>query len=174
MNIYVVRHGQTDWNKENILLGSTNKPLNEIGIKQAYQLKEKLKKIKFDHIITSTLERAVETANIVSNNGPIITNEKLKERDYGKLEGTRPKNISYYWDIKINSTDYSVESLQDFLTRIFEEINQIKEIYNQDENILIVTHYGVVMAIDAYFNQKFNYCFDNFLIGNCEYRIYKI
>lgn len=174
MNMYVVRHGQTDWNKENILLGSTNRPLNQTGIEQAYKLKEKLKDVKFDHIISSSLERAAKTANIVSNNGKIITNDNLKERDYGKLEGTKPKNIAYYWDIKINSEEHSVENLKKFLTRIFIEMDQIIKKYQKDENILIVTHYGVVMAIEAYFNEKFNYCFDNFLIDNCEYRRYKI
>ena len=174
MNIYVVRHGQTDWNKKGILLGSTNRPLNSKGKEQALQLREKLKNIKFDFIISSSLERAITTAKIATTNTKIIENDNLQERDYGKLEGTKPKNIAYYWDIKINSGDNSVETLENFLKRIFEEMDKIVERYQQNKNILIVTHYGVVMAIDAYFNEKFNYCFDNFLIDNCEYRRYII
>ena len=174
MNIYVVRHGQTDWNKEGILLGSTNRPLNSKGKEQALQLREKLKNIKFDFIISSSLERAITTAKIATTNTKIIESDNLQERDYGKLEGTKPKNIAYYWDIKINSGDNSVETLENFLKRIFEEMDKIVERYQQNKNILIVTHYGVVMAIDAYFNEKFNYCFDNFLIDNCEYRRYII
>ena len=52
MNIYVVRHGQTDWNKKNVLLGSTDMPLNETGEKQAIELKNKLEGINFQVIFS--------------------------------------------------------------------------------------------------------------------------
>ena len=82
MNIYVARHGQTDWNKNGILLGSTDKSLNEKGKKQALELKKKLQHIKFDTIISSDLKRASETAKIVSNDITIKKNKRLRERFY--------------------------------------------------------------------------------------------
>ena len=174
MNIYVVRHGQTDWNKKNILLGNTDKPLNKAGKLQAYKLKEKLENVKFDIIISSNLKRAVTTAKIINNKNEILLDENLKERYYGLLEGTTPKNIHEYWDIKKNLNTNSVEPLEDFLKRIFKEMDFIIQEYNEFENILIVTHYGVIMAIDAYFKEKFNQCFENFQFGNCEYIKYNI
>lgn len=173
MNLYVVRHGQTDWNKNKILLGNTDIELNDIGKKQALQLKDKLANIKFDYVISSNLKRAYETANIISNN-KIIQNTQLRERSYGKLEGTSPKNISEYWNVQKNLKDNSVEPIKSFLNRIFAQLDNILKNYNTCENVLIVTHYGVVMAIDAYFNDKYNYCFDNFIIENCEYKKYNI
>lgn len=173
MNIYVARHGQTDWNKQNILLGSTDKPLNEIGRSQALQLKTNLENIKFNYIISSDLKRTVETAQIVTNNNQnIILNSNLRERYYGDLEGTTPKNINRFWNVKYNINESSVEPIREFLNRIFTELDTIIRTYDDTDNILIVTHYGVVMAIDAYFNNKFDYCFDNFILNNCDYRKY--
>lgn len=175
MTIYVTRHGQTDWNKKNILLGSTDMELNETGKSQALQLKKQLENISFEHIISSDLKRAHETAQIISNNNPnIILNSNLRERNYGELEGTTPENIGRFWDVPANISENSVEPIQTFLSRIFKELDNIIKNYNKNDKILIVTHYGVVMAIDAYFHNKFDYCFDNFLFNNCEFRTYEI
>lgn len=175
MNIYVVRHGQTDWNKKGILLGSTDKSLNDEGRKQANQLKKELKSIDFEYIISSDLKRAWETAEIISNsNKCIIKNEKIRERNYGELEGTSPNNINEFWDVSTNLKDYSVESIKEFLNRIFNEVDNIIENYKDSNNLLIVTHYGVIMAIEAYFGNKFDYNFSDFKIKNCEYRKYQI
>lgn len=62
--IYVVRHGQTDINKEGRLQGRAGLPLNEHGIEQAKGLRGKLKDIKFDYIFSSPQERAIQTAEI--------------------------------------------------------------------------------------------------------------
>lgn len=172
MNIYVARHGQTDWNQKGILLGSTDKNLNENGKKQAMELKRKLQHIKFDYIISSDLKRTLETANIVANNCTIIKDSKLRERNYGLLEGTSPRNISEFWNVSTNLNNSSVEPIKDFLNRVFTEVDFILEKYKTCENILIVTHYGVVMAIAAYFSNKFDYCFDNFVLENCDYKKY--
>lgn len=174
MNIYVARHGQTDWNKKNILLGNTDKPLNEVGKSQALQLKNNLNGLTFDYIISSDLERAFETAQIVSNNQPIIKNVNFRERNYGKLEGTTPERINRFWNVSTNISEDFVEPIIDFLNRIFNELDKIKQTYKENDNILIVTHHGVAMAIDAYFNNKFDYCFDHFELNNCEYRQYKL
>lgn len=84
--IYIVRHGQTNWNKEGRYAGRKNIPLNEEGILQAKQLKEKLKNIKFDIVITSPLKRAIQTAQEITNQ-KIIIDERIIERSNGELEG---------------------------------------------------------------------------------------
>ena len=66
ITLYVIRHGQTDWNIENRLQGSTDIPLNDVGIKQAQESALKLKNTYFDFIISSPLKRAFETANQVN------------------------------------------------------------------------------------------------------------
>ena len=174
MNLYVVRHGQTDWNKEGILLGNTDKELNEKGQEQAFQLKKELKRIKFDCVITSPLDRTKETAKIITDRNDIIEHINLKERNYGELEGTKPKNINKYWKVQDNLNDKNVEPIKIFLNRVFKEIDLITQEYKKCNNVLIVTHYGVIMAIDAYFNERYEYCFDHFVIDNCEYKKYSI
>ena len=80
MKIYVTRHGQTDWNLEGKTQGRVDIELNEVGIKQAKQTKEKLKNIDIDLIICSPLKRAKKTAEIINEgrNIPIIYDEEIK------------------------------------------------------------------------------------------------
>ena len=65
--IYVVRHGQTDWNLEGRFQGRIDIPLNEKGKSQAKKTKEKLEGIKFDKVFSSPLKRALETAKNITD-----------------------------------------------------------------------------------------------------------
>ena len=65
--IYIVRHGQTDWNVEGRNQGRTDIELNETGIKQAEEIAKKLEGKKFDMVFSSPLKRAYKTAQIISN-----------------------------------------------------------------------------------------------------------
>ncbi len=84
--IYIVRHGQTDWNVEGIYQGRIDIPLNKTGIEQAKRTREKLRGIKFDKVFSSPLKRAFETAQIICDN-PIIKDDRIIERCNGELEG---------------------------------------------------------------------------------------
>ena len=77
--IYLVRHGQTDWNLEGRYQGRIDIKLNSKGIEQAKEIKEKLKEIKFDKVFSSPLKRALETAQIITDND-IEIDERLIER----------------------------------------------------------------------------------------------
>ena len=88
MNLYVVRHGKTEWNKLGLVQGKTNIPLSDEGIKELEKAKEKLKDIKFDICFSSPLFRAIETAiRLVGDITPITIDERLSERGCGILEG---------------------------------------------------------------------------------------
>ena len=174
MKIYVARHGQTDWNKMNILLGNTDKPLNDEGIRQAHILRGNIKEINFDIVISSDLKRAFQTACIACPQNDIIKDPKFRERNYGVLEGTTPKNLKDYWVVATNKDDNSVERITNFLDRIFSEMDIIINKYSKYSNVLIVTHHGVAMAIDAYFKNKYNYCFDNFILDNGHFNCYEV
>lgn len=167
MNLYVIRHGQTDWNVNGILQGSSDIPLNNVGISQANQLADLFKNIQFDYVFCSPLSRAIQTAKIAINNQdiPFILTDSLKERCYGQLEGTHPDNIYKFWNYFDNINEYSVEPIQDFLKRIFDFLKHLKENYAV-ENVLISTHSGVMVGIDCYINgfkqdyDLINYRFD--------------
>lgn len=81
--IYVVRHGQTDLNKEGRLQGRAGLPLNEQGIEQAKCLRDNLKDIKFDYIFSSPQERAIQTAEIATGI-KVIIDERLDVFDLGE------------------------------------------------------------------------------------------
>ena len=90
MNIYVVRHGQTEWNVLKKMQGSADIPLNEKGIEQAKQTKYNLEDVDIDFIFCSPLMRAKQTAEVINEdrNLNITFDERLRERNYGEFEGT--------------------------------------------------------------------------------------
>ena len=89
MILYLIRHGQTDWNKGRKLQGRTDIPLNENGRAVAELTKEGLKEIPFDMAYTSPLKRARETAEIILSGRdiPIVDDERIIEVNFGEYEG---------------------------------------------------------------------------------------
>ncbi|GAA6492155.1 histidine phosphatase family protein [Candidatus Bariatricus faecipullorum] len=89
MKIYLIRHGETDWNKLRRLQGQADIPLNEFGRQLARETEPALRNVPFDRIYTSPLKRARETAELVTagRNLPIIEEPRLKEMGFGEFEG---------------------------------------------------------------------------------------
>jgi len=87
--LYLVRHGQTDWNVSKTIQGQTNIPLNEKGEAQAKELRESLEHIHFDAVFSSDLLRAKRTADILNleRQLAIETTSALRERSFGRYEG---------------------------------------------------------------------------------------
>lgn len=164
--IYLVRHGQTDWNTEGRNQGHTDIKLNRTGIEQATQLAEKLKSINFDYVFSSPLKRAVKTARII-HSGEIICDARIIERYNGELEGrTNTNDLIDFSDP--NDMRYGVEPLLVFRKRITEFWNEILKTY-VGKNILVVAHAGVVIYSQAYFRgepEDGNYL--NYKIRNCD------
>ena len=152
--IYVIRHGQTDWNIEDRTQGSIETKLNEEGMKEAENARKELLSVKIDVILCSPRKRCIETAKIIcrSRNIPIIEIKELGERRFGEFEG-KLKNIDYnwieFWDWKTNKNFEKAENVRDFYERISLIIDKIKEEYIK-KNVLIVTHSGVCAMIYCY------------------------
>ena len=87
--LYVVRHGETEWNAINKVLGRTDIPLNDKGLKQAHEIAESLKDVKIDIFLCSPLCRARQTADVISDETgiPYRIDERLIEQDFGCFEG---------------------------------------------------------------------------------------
>lgn len=151
MIIYLVRHGETDFNKKDVLQGQSQNPqLNETGVRQATTLKNKLKDIKFDVCFTSPMIRTWSTAMIlVGDRVEIKEDKRLIERYFGDLEG-KPV-LSYdshkYWDYKLNSNDENIEPIQDIFKRCNDFLNDLKKNYNDDNTILIVSHSATIRCL---------------------------
>lgn len=151
MKIYLVRHGETDANKEKIMQGQTqNLQLNQIGIQQATNLKNKLKDIKFTICFTSPMIRAWSTAMIlVGERVEIKEDNRLIERYLGNLEGKHRStyDAKKYWDYKLNCNDEEVEPIKDIFERCNNFIDYLKNNYNDDDIILIVSHSAITRCL---------------------------
>jgi broad specificity phosphatase PhoE len=89
--VYVVRHGETDWNAEGRLLSRTDAPLNAVGERQARRVASDLAHIRWDRAFASPLVRATRTAEVIlaarPDAPPLVVDERLVEMDFGPYEG---------------------------------------------------------------------------------------
>ena len=172
MQLYVVRHGETDWNKSNKVLGRTDIPLNEAGKKQAHLLALRLHDSRIDTIISSPLSRACETAQIIlqSHQTPIefIVDDRLIEQNFGIYEGVSRSDKTYQAAKRNYFVRYPQgESFLDMVGRIYPFINELKARYS-DRKVMLVTHNGICRIITSYFRNMDNEEFVTFAMNNTE------
>ena len=171
--IYIVRHGQTDWNLEGRYQGRIDIELNNKGEEQAKKISEKLKNVKFDKVISSPLKRAYKTAQIICDK-EIETDKRLIERCNGKLEGKLKSEITF--DINFNDTlenNMGIESITDFRLRINNFFEDIIKRY-KGKNVLIVTHAGVSIYARCYFEgDPLDGDYSKYKLKNCEFLKYE-
>lgn len=147
-NKYIlVRHGQTYWNKNGIMHGQYDIPLNETGAKQAYQLANELKHDHFDYCYCSPLQRAKSTANKIlryHRHTATSCDPRLMELSKGLLEG---KHLNSEKLLKSEDPNflqkYQVESKTAFLVRVKSFVNDM-ESKHSGKSILIVAHSGTI------------------------------
>jgi valyl-tRNA synthetase len=149
IDLILVRHGQTDWNKNGIMQGQKDIPLNGNGKKSAAKLAKKIEEEKFDLIITSPLKRTSETAKLLNAyNVPMIEDDRLKERHYGKFEGLKTDEIlKIHPEIKtldVNGLQYwievpTAETYEDVKKRVIDFLADIKKKYH-GKKVLVVSH----------------------------------
>lgn len=171
MKIYSTRHGQTSYNKQEIVLGTTDIELDETGEKQALMLAEKISEMNcIDIIIASPMKRAQRTARAVAERCglEIVTEERLREWDYGYYEG----KSRFTEGFAENKTEFGVrmgksgESLMQLAHRVYSALDDIIKNYS-GKNVLIVSHGGVCRVIETYFNDMTTEQFSNWFMDNC-------
>ena len=160
MKLYLIRHGETDWNIVKRLQGATDIPLNENGEALARETAEGLKEIPFDMVFTSPLKRAYRTAEIVKGNReiPLIIEERIREICFGDYEGLVSKSEGYSIpdpDFKFFFTKTDcyktppngepIESLLERTNEFLEELKKRKDL--KDKTILVSTHGAAVRAL---------------------------
>lgn len=151
MKIYIVRHGQTKSNLKEIY--DLKDDINETGIEQAKELKEKIQDLEYDVLYCSPLLRARHTAEIINTkNKEMIIDNRLSERDPGDFSG-KPYQFmdrEEYWNYYSNIQYGTAETMQNLLERVTSFLDELKtKSYKQ---ILIVAHSGISKAFYAYFN----------------------
>ena len=172
MKIYIVRHGECNSNL-NRIYNNENEDLNSTGIKQAEKLREKIKDLDYDIIISSPLKRAKHTADIINVlNRKIITDDRLKERNPGNLSGKSYEitNREEYWNYYSTTKYGTSEDINLFFERIYNFLNELKQ--KDYEKVLITCHSGVSKAFYSYFNGIEDGKFLNKGLKNCEIKEY--
>ena len=158
--IYIIRHGQTDWNIEHRTQGHTDIALNKKGIEQAELITQKIANLKIDNIISSDLKRAYMTAQIINKkfNKTIEEDKRLREFCFGTLEGiTRDKITQEIWDdFNKNAKQFNAETKEEIFNRIKSFIDNIKS-NNINKNTLVVTHGGPIRMIKYYLDNGDNF-----------------
>lgn len=160
MRLYIVRHGETKWNREKRLQGSTDVELNDKGIALAKSTGKALEKVPFHRAFASPLKRAVVTAELILREREIelVLDERLKEISFGSWEGRcidPARNEipghgfeKFFRDPEHYVPDAQGETIPDFCKRTGSFLQDLlKENPESEENILIVVHGAVTRAL---------------------------
>lgn len=183
ITIYLVRHGETDWNRQGIYQGITDVPLNDRGKAQAKACGQALEGVVFDKIISSDLSRALYTAKAIRGDRdiPLVTDSRLRELNFGDWEGKTFDRIEELWpgligqmyrhpdEVKVPNG----ESFQDLQDRAWPAIEEAIASC-QDGQTLLVTAHGATLRtiICKLLLLPISYCW-NFSQGNtCINRIF--
>lgn len=166
LEIYFVRHGETEWNIRGIFQGRSNSNLTEEGVEQAVKLGDKIRNIDFTKIYASPLGRAMDTARYIMGDvkKEILPIEEFQEIAMGKVEGIEkdkfvekyPKEYTDFWNFSedYDPSVYSGESFQELFARIESGLKKIIAENKKGGKILIVTHGVSLKTIFCIINGK--------------------
>lgn len=156
-NIYVIRHGETDWNKNHRFQGQTDIKLNETGRDQAIKLRPLMQQLQIESVYSSTLTRAFETAELATQEIKITIqkDDRLRETNVGAAEGLTmeellqkfgPDSLTKWRSYEERLLDYSFEngeSKRQMMFRIRQVFLDIAQ--NSNRGSIAVFSHGMVM-----------------------------
>ena len=159
MMLYIVRHGQTDWNLAHRFQGSQDLPLNATGMHQAELLAKRLAHIRFDAIYSSPVVRAKDTAKAIATAQnfkleDIRYDDRIREYSFGTWEGRKVAEVksqdAKLWDVYRHCpSTFHVEGSEDFSLR-YEEmqafLRELRALGQEKNNILLVCH-GIALSL---------------------------
>ena len=153
----LLRHGETDWNRELRFQGQVDVPLNAIGHTQAQRLAQRLAAEPVHHLVSSDLLRTRQTAQPIlelartAQSPSLVTDAMLREQNFGRIDGMRVEDIkTQHADVWAGWTqfqsDYAVpdgESTRQFHTRVMDAMHRLAAAY-AGQTLVVVTHGGVL------------------------------
>lgn len=174
--LYLMRHGETDWNKNSIFQGQTDIALNKKGIEEAKKTAQIFADLKLDFIYSSDLIRTKNTALFIARSKKMKINEskKIREISFGDWEGLNykeiekkfPDDLAKWKDDLINNNPTGGEKILNFKARIKDFFQEILN-KHQGEKILVVTHGGVIKIYLTIVLAMKSKDFWKFQIDNC-------
>ncbi|GAD90547.1 phosphoglycerate mutase family protein [Vibrio halioticoli NBRC 102217] len=159
--IFLLRHGQTQWNVEGRLQGQKNSPLTEMGVNQSVEASKLLNQYEIDKAYISPLQRAIDTSEILlkGRDVEVITSDPLKEIYLGEWEGKLRAEVECsapeQYQLFLNSSEHfelqGAETFQQLQTRLVAELEAIfaKE---KHKNIMVVSHWIAIKTILAHYS----------------------
>lgn len=173
---WLIRHGETDYNLNGRFQGSSDIPLNATGMKQAASLASRLKDMKFDAIYASDLGRVQQTADLALDGqiGSLVLDARLRELDFGVWEGLSwdeireqyPEEFAIWF--KDNEQNlHGGERVSDVVLRVKVFMDELREQYQAEEQILIFAHGGTLGIMLAIFFDSNPARWWQFRIHNC-------
>jgi broad specificity phosphatase PhoE len=173
MEIFFVRHGETEWNRKELLQGTTDVPLSETGMLQAKETAKKLKGNEFDAVYVSPLQRALQTAEILlGKKGGIVIEQRLRERHFGKFEGEAMHTYNRHIENNPEFNPEQAETREEVKARVSDFFNDC--IRSGKKRILVVAHGGV---FSAFLMQMFGLSREksrDYRLKNCEMCVIKV
>ena len=161
-SLYLIRHGQTDWNIEQRWQGQSDIPLNAAGRQQAERLAAELVTTKFSAIYSSDLSRAYETALALSriNGLPIQRDPRLREIHQGEWQGLREIDIQAHYGNAFQARKQNPlhvappggETVIQVRDRVISAVNDICSMHPK-ERIALVSHGFALALIQVHFTQ---------------------
>ncbi|MCK4650304.1 histidine phosphatase family protein [Candidatus Pacearchaeota archaeon] len=160
MRLIITRHGETKENKAGIIQGHSPGVLSDLGKEQAGKLAKRLKDEKIDLIISSDLDRALDTAKAVikfHEGVDLVLDERLRERFFGGLEGKKIKELGVPTGMPLMESlkflkDEDFENNEEILARAKD---LVKDILEKDKgNVLLVGHGGICKFVIAVLGEK--------------------
>lgn len=182
MKIWITRHGQTEMNRQMLMQGHTDAPLNEHGIQQARAMRKKIGNVSFDAVYSSPLQRARTTAEIIGGVSPdqLIIDPRIIEVSFGKYEGHRyyllgPRMTLYWLMPGIITAPPTVEPVAHMIqrSRAFLQELEAKGSANGWENVLVTCHGGIMRTLCGYLADRENGMLWRPKPENCEIRVYE-
>lgn len=172
--IILIRHGQTDFNKEMKFMGFTDTPLNKNGKKEAENLITKLSEDEIESVISSPLKRCSATAELAFPEHKIIIEEAFKEMNFGIFEGMTYEEIKEKYPEELTAWNekklcYQIpqgENINGMAKRVINKFDKILENYNG--KTIIVTHSGSIRIILAHYLMNSLYDTWRFSVDHCK------
>lgn len=145
-------HGTSVDNERGISSGWKDTPLSELGVRQAEELKEKLKGRKFGLIFSSDLQRALRTAEVVFGKAAAVPDVRLRECNYGTYNG-KPSAIVEPMQERTSERFPEGESYEDVKKRVADFLGFLKREYN-GKHIALVSHKAPQLCLEVLLNGK--------------------
>ena len=149
MEVYLIRHGQTDWNLAKKMQGTQDIPLNATGREQALICAKALSDIPFEAIYTSPLSRAEETARIISDykcHTPVIICQGLIEREFGEGSGMTYEQLHTTYPKYPEVLPKGMELFDTLSERVYLAVRDCAKKHHE-KPILLVSHGASINAI---------------------------